>query len=164
MMNRRIALLLLLFVPLELVAQRYGRPDSAQNYGRVQNPHLLLQVKVQKKQWYFGSSDLKKMKRVRVTLVDPPTGASHLYEGVPLSTLLPQGTLNTAPVVIEVSMNSHHSITIRNVDLNPNEEPIVVDTVDRKTLTGYIPYYFLVKKQQENGALNKDVKLITIIR
>jgi len=41
MIRRNIALLLLLFVPPELVAQRYGRPDSAQNYGRVRNHHLL---------------------------------------------------------------------------------------------------------------------------
>jgi hypothetical protein len=164
MMSRGIALLLFLFVPLELVAQRYGRPDSAQNYGRVKNPHLFLQVKVQKKRSYFGSSDLKKMKRVRVTFVDPVTGASHLYEGVPLSTFLPQGILDTASAVIEVSLDSHRSVTIPSVDLDPSVEPIVVDTVDGKKLTGYVPYYFLAKKQQENAELNKDVKLITIIR
>jgi hypothetical protein len=43
-MSRGIALLLFLFVPLELVAQRYGRPDSAQNYGRVKNPHLFVVI------------------------------------------------------------------------------------------------------------------------
>ena len=102
------------------------------------------------------------MKRVRVTLVDPATGASHLYGGVPLSTFLPQGILDTASAVIEVSLDSHHSVTIPNVDLDPSAEPIVVDTVDGKTLTGYVPYYFLAKRQQENAALNKDVKLITI--
>jgi len=37
MIKHQIALLLLFFVPLELSAQRCGRPDSAQNYGRVQN-------------------------------------------------------------------------------------------------------------------------------
>jgi len=60
MLNRQIALLLLFFAPLELLAQRYGRPDSAQNYGRVQNPQLLLQVKIQKKRAYFRTSDLRK--------------------------------------------------------------------------------------------------------
>jgi hypothetical protein len=65
-------------------------------------------------------ADLKKMKRVRVTLVDPATGR---------------------PTYMEVSLS---------------------DTVDGKTLTGYVPYYFLAKKQQENVALTKDVKLITI--
>lgn len=95
-------------------------------------------------------ADLKKMKRVRVTLVDPVTGASHLlvYGGVPLSTFLPEGILDTASAVIEVSLDSHHSVTIPNVDLDPSVEPIVVDTVDGKTLTGYIPYYFLAKSSK----------------
>jgi hypothetical protein len=75
-----ITLLILLFARLELASQRYGRPDAAGNYGRVQNAHVLLQVKVEKERSYFSSSDLKKMRRVRVkvSVVNPSTGAPHL--------------------------------------------------------------------------------------
>ncbi len=104
--------------PLELLAQRYGRPDSAQNYGRVQNPQLLLQVKIQKKRAYFRTSDLRKMPRVHLTASDPTTGLSHTYEGVRLEDLLPARVLDSQSAVMEVTFDSHHTTTIPSVALD----------------------------------------------
>jgi hypothetical protein len=71
------AVVLLLFALLRSHAQRYGRPDGAQNYGRVENQQLLLQVSTGKKKHYFRTSDLKKMSRVHVTATDPNTKVVH---------------------------------------------------------------------------------------
>jgi len=101
MAKHQIALLLLLLLPLEVFAQRYGKPDSAQNYGRVLNPQLLLQGKIRKMRTYFRTSDLKNLKRVHVILSDPDTGVSHVYEGVHLEDLLPPGILASSSTVIE---------------------------------------------------------------
>ena len=117
MIKRQIVLLLLFFMPLELQAQRYGRPDSAQNYGRVQNPQLLLQVKVQKKRTYFRTSDLRKMKRVHLTLSDPSTGLPRTYEGVNLEDLLQPRTLVSESAVIDVSFDKHQTLRIQGADL-----------------------------------------------
>ncbi len=135
--------------PLELLAQRYGRPDSAQNYGRVQNPQLLLQVKIQKKRAYFRTSDLRKMPRVHLTASDPTTGLSHTYEGVRLEDLLPARVLDSQSAVMEVTFDSHHTTTIPSVALDVEVRPIIADTVDGKTLTGYAPYYFLARIRKE---------------
>jgi len=124
MIKHQIALLLLFFVPLELSAQRCGRPDSAQNYGRVQNPQLLLQVKVHKKRTYFRTSDLRKMKRVHLALSDPSTGLSHTYEGVLLQDLLPPGILPSESAAIEVSFAAHQTASIPSSDLDPEVKPI----------------------------------------
>jgi hypothetical protein len=161
MIKRQIALLLLLFMPLELPAQRYGRPDSAQNYGRVQNPPLLLQVKVQKKRTYFRTSDLRKMKRVHLTLSDPTTGQPHTYEGVNLEDLLAPRTLVSESAVIEVSFDKHQTLRIPGANLDADTKPIVVDTIDGRTLTGYVPYYFLARTREE-VIVNKNANLIEI--
>jgi hypothetical protein len=88
-MNRYgLMLTLLLFSATESLAQRYGRPDAAQNYGRVQNPQILLQVKVDKKSLHFRSSDPQKMQRSTVKLHDLTTNTSRTYEGVSLEVLL----------------------------------------------------------------------------
>ncbi len=75
MIRRNVALLLLLSAPLQLVAQRYGRPDSAQNYRRVQDRQILLQVRVHKKEILLR----EKMQRVQMTLTDSSTGAGHTH-------------------------------------------------------------------------------------
>jgi len=161
MIKRQLVLLLLFFVPLELPAQRYGKPDSAQNYDRVQNPQLLLQVKIQRKRTYFRTSDLRKMKRVHLTLSDPSTGLPHTYEGVNLEDLLPQGTLVSESAVIEVFFAKHQTLAIPGTDLHADTKPIVVDTIDGRTLTGYVPYYFLARTRKEIIG-NKNAKLIEI--
>jgi hypothetical protein len=112
MIRRNVALLLLLSAPLQLVAQRYGRSDSAQNYGRVKDRQLLLQVRVHKKRSYFRGSGLGKMQRVQMTLTDSSTGVGHTYEGVSLETLLPPGILDSQSAIVEVSFASHETMRL----------------------------------------------------
>jgi hypothetical protein len=131
MMSRGLALLPLLVIPLDLVAQGYGRPDSAQNDGGCK----ILTCSSKSR---FGS-DLEKLKRVRWALVDSPTAVSELYEGVPL--LHPRYRVR-----IEVSLDSRHNVTIPNVDLDATQNH-GVDIVDGKTLAGDIRYYFLAKRE-----------------
>jgi hypothetical protein len=52
-------------------------------------------------------------------------------------------------------------LAIPGADLDADSEPIVVDTIDGRALTGYVPYYFLARTRKEI-IVNKDVKLIAI--
>lgn len=95
---------------------------------------------------YFRVSDLQKKPRSIVTMADPATGLSHVYEGVSVEQLVPSGELNHESETLEVSSEHKQKVTIlcRNVDFQTL--PIVAGTVDGKNLTGYVPYYFVVRR------------------
>lgn len=161
-MRNCLALVFLLLAAPQLPAQRGGRPDAAQNYGRVQNPRLLLQVKFQKRRIYFHASDLQKMRRSSVTLTDPMTNASHTYEGVAIEDLAPDTALALERGSIEVSSDSHAKMKVSTSDIDPGTKPMVADTVDGKKLTGSVPYYFVAKYRQGAAAPIKNVTYISI--
>jgi hypothetical protein len=46
--------------------------------------------------------------------------------------------------------------------LLPYRGKVVADTVDGKKLTGYVPYYFVVKTLQGGESTLRDVKQITV--
>ena len=50
----------LALAPCSLPAQRGGRPDRLQNFERIANPQLLLEVSIRGKRSYFRPSDLRK--------------------------------------------------------------------------------------------------------
>ena len=158
------ALILLLFASVGASAQRHGRADSIQNYTREALSHteLLLQVRIQEKRLYFRGSDLRKMQRTVVTLPDPTTGTNHTYEGVNFDTLIPHTAPRSKDEIIEVSFGSQQTVTILSSDLDPNAKPMVVDTVDGKKLTGYVPYYFIAKTRAGKQDAIKNVKEIRI--
>jgi len=131
-------------------------------YGRVENPHLLLPVRVQKKRSYFRGSDLKKMYRVQRTLTDPSTGLAHTYEGINLEALLQPGIFGSETAGVKISFGSHETLAIPRSDFDPGTKPMVADTVDGKRLTGYVPYYFVTKIRGKNTAPFKDVELIAV--
>lgn len=159
-----LAFILLLSVSMQTSAQRHGRADAIQNYTRGGPPHpeLLLQIRFQGKRLYFRSSDLIKMQRTEVTLPDPATGAAHTYEGVNFETQILGRSSRSGSEIIEVCSGSRQTVTILTADLDPSTERMVVDTVDGKKLTGYVPYYFFAKTRQGGLAPIKNVKQITI--
>jgi hypothetical protein len=157
MTRQYLALLLLLFTPAALMAQRYGRP-----YNLALSPQLLLEVRVQKLDRYFRVSDLKKMQRSSVTLTDPATNRSHVYEGVALEQLVPNGGLASPDQNIEIAFDSHKTLTISGIDLDPQTRLTVVDTVDGKPLSGHAPYYVVAKSRGKPQQTIIDVYCITI--
>jgi len=98
-------------------------------HGRVQNPHLLLQVRVQKKRSYFRGSDLKKMYRVQRTLTDPSTGLAHTYEGINLEALLQPGIFGSETAGVKISLGSHETLAIPRSDFDPGAKPMVADSM-----------------------------------
>lgn len=138
MIRRYLALLLLLFTPTASMPQRYGRP-----YSLAENPQLLLEIRVQKDERYFRVADLRKMQRSTVTLTDPATNTSHVYQGVALDQLVPNTALRLQSRSIEIEFDSHKTFTILETDLDPQTRLLVVDTVDGKPLSGHAPYYLL---------------------
>jgi hypothetical protein len=157
MIRQCLALLLLLFTPTASLPQRYGRP-----YTLAENPQLLLEIKVQKENRYFRVADLRKMQRSTVTLTDPATNVSHVYQGVALDQLVPNTVLSLQGGSIEVEFDSHKTLTISETDLDPQARLIVVDTVDGKPLSGHAPYYLLSRSRGKPQQTITDVQRITI--
>jgi hypothetical protein len=157
MIRQYLALLLLLFTPAASMAQRYGRP-----YTLAENPQLLLEIKVQKENRYFRVADLRKMQRSTVTLTDPATNASHVYQGVALDQLVPNPALRLQSGSIEIEFDSHKTLTISETDLDPQTRLLVVDTVDGKPLSGHAPYYLVAKSRGKPQQTIVDVQCITI--
>lgn len=151
----------LLLAPWSLLAQRGGRPDGLQNYGRTASPQLLLQVNVQGKRFYFRPSDLRKMRRSVVILSDTATNTTRTYEGVALDQLAQNvGTLENEN--LKISFGSRQSVTILGRELDVGTRPMIADTVDGKRLTGYAPYYFVAKSLHKALQPYTDVWCITV--
>jgi len=157
MLRQCLALLLLFFAPAVTMAQRYGRP-----YSLAENPQVLLEVKVQKQHHYFRAADLRKMSRSSVTLIDPATHISHVYEGVALDQLLPITARSLQGESIDVAFGSHQTVTLADTDLDPQSQLLVVDTVDGKPLIGHIPYYLVARLRGKPQQTITDVQCITI--
>jgi hypothetical protein len=153
----------LLLISPAVFAQRGGRPEALQIYlGQNRNPRLLLQVKYEKTRLYFRFSDLQKKMRSTVTLIDPATGQSHMYEGVRIENLAPGGVLNRESGSLEISTEHKKKVTIRCSDVDFKTPPIVADTVDGKKLTGYVPYYFVAQAREGVEAALRNVKMIEV--
>ena len=150
-------LVVLLLTPTTLYPQRYGRP-----YTLAENPQLLLQVKVQNQSRYFHPSDLRKMQRTAVTLTDPMTNASHVYEGVALEQLVPAKAFASQGETIEIQFGSSQTIRMSGVDLDSQTRPLVIDTVDGKQLSGHTPYYVVVKLRGKPAETIANVQCIAM--
>ena len=157
MCRQCLVLCVLLFTPTASVPQKYGRP-----YTLAENPQLLLQIKIQDKSRYFRASDLRKMHRSVVTLTDPATNASHVYEGVALEQLVPSTALASETGSIEIEFGSHQTLIISGIDLDSETKLIVIDTVDRKLLSGHAPYYLVEKCRGKPLQKITDVECITV--
>ena len=157
MIRQCLALLLLLFTPTASVPQRYGRP-----YTLAENPQVLLEIRVQKQDRYFRVSDLRKMQRSAVTVTDPATNTSHVYEGVALDQLVPNTALRLQGGSIEIAFGSHKTLTIFGIDLDPQTKLIVVDTVDGEQLSGHVPYYLVTRSRGKPQQTIIGVQCITI--
>ena len=156
-MRRQFLALILFFAPAVTMAQRYGRP-----YSLAPNPQvLLLEVKFQKQHHYFRAADFRKMPRSSVTVIDAATHASHVYEGVALARFFP-ATAHSQGEMIDVEFGSHQSITFSGTDLDPQSHLIVVDTVDGKPLSGYVPYYLVARFRGKPPQTITDVRCIDI--
>ena len=157
MARQCLILLVLLFTPTAFLPQRYGKP-----YTLAQNPQLLLQIRVQKTRLYFRTSDLRKMQRSVVTITDPTTNTSHVYEGVALEQLVASAGLASDGGGIEIEFGSHQRLIISGGDLDPQTKLIVIDTVDGKLLSGHAPYYVIEKCRGKPVQTITDVQCITL--
>jgi len=123
---------------------------------------LLLQIKAQNQVRYFHPYDLRKMQRTVVNLTDPKTKASHVYEGVALDQLVPLKAFASEGESIEIQFGSHQITRISGVDLESQTKLVVIDTVDGKQLSGYAPYYVVVKFRGKRPETIAAVQCITI--
>ena len=163
MSRHSIVLIILIASSTSAYAQRGGRGDALQNYlGENRNPSLLLQLKYEKTRLYFSASELRKKLRSNIILTDPATGLTHLYEGVSVKQLVPSGTLNHVSGSLEAFAEHQQELTVLCSDIDFQTTPLVADTVDGKALTGYVPYYLVVKTHQGFVSPLRNVKLIEI--
>jgi|SRR5580692_3188357 hypothetical protein len=157
-MSRGFCLLfLLLLAPAISAPQRYGRP-----YTLAENPQYFLQIQIQNQSRYFRLSDLRRMQRTPVTLTDPVTNTSHVYEGVALERLISAKAFALEGERIEIQYGSHQTITISGMDLDSQTKPMVIDTVDGKQLSGNAPYFVVIKLRGKPSKTIADVQCITI--
>lgn len=157
MSKQCLALIALLLTPAASFPQRYGRP-----YTLAENPQFLLEIKAQNKTHYFRVSDLHKMHRTSITMIDPATHASHVYEGVALDQLLPLLTLASTGQTIKIEFGSHQTLILSGIDLDPDVKLLVIDTVDGKPLAGSSPYYLFEKPRNKPLQTIADVRCITL--
>ena len=157
MMKQLSVALLLLLTPTASVPQRYGRP-----YNLAEKPQLLLQIKVQAKSEYFRVSTLRTMQRSVVTQTDPVTNVSHVYEGVSLEKLIPTLASASGGQSIQIEFGSHHTVKVLVTEVDFQVKPIVVDKVDGKELSGYTPFYFVVKQRGKPLETIPDVECIAV--
>lgn len=157
MIRHCLAVLVLLAAPIPAMSQRYGRP-----YSLAENPQLILEIRIEKEHRYFSVSDLHKMQRSSVTLADPTTNTSHVYEGVALDQLVPNDVLTSPGESIEILFGREKTATVAGVALDPQTKMIIVDTVDGKPLTGAAPYYLLTKSPSKPQQAIAHVRCITL--
>jgi|HubBroStandDraft_2_1064218.scaffolds.fasta_scaffold105434_1 hypothetical protein len=156
-MLRQCLALILFITPAITMAQRYGRP-----YSLAENPQVLLEVKAQKQHHYFRAADLRKMPHSSVTLVDPATHTSHVYEGVTLDQLVPSTAHSLQGERVDVAFGSHQTVTLSGTDLDAQSQLLLADTVDGKQLSGHIPYYLVARSPGKLPQTLPDVLCITI--
>jgi hypothetical protein len=156
-MLRQCLALILFITPAITMAQRYGRP-----YSLAENPQVLLEVKAQKQHHYFRAADLREMPHSSVTLVDPATHTSHVYEGVTLDQLAPTSARSLQGERVDVAFGSHQTVTLSGTDLDAQSQLLVADTVDGKQLSGHIPYYLVARSPGKLPQTLPDVLCITI--
>jgi len=157
MYRQCLALSVLLVAPTAILPQRYGRP-----YTLAESGPLYLQIKVQDKSHYVSPYDLQKMPHSSVTLTDPATKATHVYQGVPLERLAPEVTAGSGTGTIQIEFGSHQTLTLSGTDLDPETKLIVIDTVDGKPLPGHVPYYLLEKPRGKPLQKIIEVRCITV--
>jgi hypothetical protein len=102
------------------------------------------------------------MQRSYVTLTDPATNRSHVNEGVAFEQLVANIGLASSGKSIEIAFDSHKTLTISGIDLDPQTRLIVVDTVDGKPLSGHAPYYLVAKSRGKPQQTIVDVQCIII--
>lgn len=157
MIRHYLAALVLLAAPIAAMSQRYGRP-----YSLAENPQLILEIRIEKEHRYFSTSDLRKMQRSAVTLTDPNTHTSHIYEGVALEQLVPSAVLASPGESLEILFGVEKTLTVAEIALDPQTKLIIVDTVDGKQLTGAAPYYLFTKSLSKPQQAIAHVRCITL--
>lgn len=76
--------------------------------------------------------------------------------------MVPTGALNHESGSLEISEEHKQKVTIPCSDLDLKTTPLVADTLDGKKLSGYVPYYFVVKTRQGAPDLLHNVELIEV--
>ena len=149
-------LLLLLLIPTASFSQRYGRP-----YSLVNDPQLLLQIRVENKNRYFRAADLGKMQPSVVTQSDLPAKTTHIYEGVTLEQLVPAIALSSPGERLAIQFGSHQ-IIISGMDLDSQVKPMVAYLVDGKPISGHAPFYLVLKFRGKPLETIVGVECITV--
>lgn len=157
MSKQCLTFIVLLLTPISVFPQRYGRP-----YTLAENPQFLLEIKEQNRTHYFRASDLHKMHRTSITLTDPATHATHVYEGVALDQLLPLTPPSSAGQTLKIEFGSHQTLILTDIDRDPDSKLIIIDTVDGKPLAGSAPYYLFQKSRNKPLQTIADVRSITL--
>src|SRR6202163_1682954 len=130
MYRLKAALVLVLMVPGFAFAQRHGRADALQNYyPKTPNPILNIDYQSKKTWTYPRLSDLLKMKRAAVSVPDPKTNRTNLYEGTVLTQFVPD--ISHYRVDVFRASSFRDKLAVSSADLDMGSDVIVVDTVNR---------------------------------
>ncbi len=157
MLRKFRVLLLLLLIPTAAFSQRYGRP-----YNLVNDPQLLLQIRVESKGRYFRAADLSKMRPSVVTQSDLATKTTHIYEGVTLEQMVPATALASPGERLKIEFGSHQISIISGMELDSQVKPMVVYLVDGKPISGPTPFYFVIKFRGKPLETIVGVECITV--
>jgi hypothetical protein len=104
------------------------------------------------------------MARSVISLSDPVTRMTHTYEGVQLEDLMHGLAVGTELHTVEISFDRRPRLRLSASNLDRSVQPLIVDTLDGKKLTGYVPYALVVKTHEGPPMSLTGVQCITIGR
>jgi hypothetical protein len=90
-------------------------------------------------------------------MTDAADGVSHAYEGVDLGEVIRETGTTAQAGAVEVSFGKRQKL-----NLPGGANLFVVDTVDGRRGSGYVPYYAIVKGEEDSGRILNEVECITI--
>jgi len=163
----QLILLLALLYPIGAAGQRHGRGDSVQNYMRSlkpANPQLSLYLETGHKWIYFHMTDLRKMKRTTVNIIDPTTKTVKSYEGVSVKELVPNGCSCDTFEVFREFWAFRDKLAIRSAALDLSSELIVADTINGKRIAGDDTFYFVGKTPAGDVTVIKKIAYIRFVK
>ena len=143
-------------------AQRGGRPDSVQKYlPKPQNPILNIDNQSAKTWTYTRLSDLLGMKRVAVRVTDAKTERTSIYEGIPLSRLVPELARYQVDIYREY-WAFRDKLAVSSADLDHRADLIVADTVDGKRLGPSHPFCLIAKNRRGELVVVRELAYIRL--
>ena len=125
-----------------VVAQRHGRPDSAQNYEKsIPEPTLTITIDSQSSRWKRAA--LAAMTRSSISVPSRKPGSTRVFSGVTLSQLLPSDAAPPGLTVYETHHGFFHTQRLDASDLEPGTDLLIADRVDQRAIAKSSLFYVI---------------------